>query len=79
MSSTIVAKLIVAASLVVSPAVASATETAAAAQPAASAPAAKPAAEDKKICKQLPSSSSRLPQRVCLTEKQWKQVDNDNQ
>ena len=32
-------------------------------------------AGEKKICKQLPSSSSRLPQRVCLTEKQWKHVE----
>ena len=76
MSSTIVAKLIVAASLVVSPVAASATETAAATQSAASAPAAKPA-EEKKICKQLPSSTSRLPQRACLTAAQWKQVDED--
>jgi len=79
MSSTIVAKLIVAASLLVSPIAASATETASATQPAASASAAKPAAGEKKICKQLPSSSSRLPQRVCLTEKEWKQVDADSQ
>ena len=34
-------------------------------------------AEEKKICKQLPSSSSRLPNRVCLTEKGWKQVEDD--
>jgi hypothetical protein len=79
MTSTVIAKLIVAASLLVSPVAASATATAAAAQPAASAPTAKPAAGEKKICKQLPSSSSRLPQRVCLTEKEWKQVDDDNQ
>lgn len=41
--------------------------------------AAKPArpAEEKKICKQLPSSTSRLPNRACLTEKQWKQVEED--
>ncbi len=32
---------------------------------------------DKKVCKQLPSSSSRLPQRVCLTAKEWKQVEAD--
>ena len=29
---------------------------------------------EKKVCKQLPSSSSRLPQRVCLTANEWKQV-----
>mgnify|MGYP001043666636 CR=1 FL=1 len=33
--------------------------------------------EDKKICKQLPSSSSRLPNRACLTAKEWKQVEQD--
>jgi Spy/CpxP family protein refolding chaperone len=77
MSRTVVAKLIVAASLLVSPIAASATTTVGA-QPTAAA--AKNAdAGEKKICKQLPSSSSRLPQRVCLTEKQWKQVDSDSQ
>ena len=76
MSTTVVSKLIVAASLLVSPLAASATSTSAA-QPA---PAnAKAAAAEKKICRQLPSSSSRLPQRVCLTEKEWKQVDADTQ
>jgi hypothetical protein len=78
MKSVSVSSLVLTALLLMSPVAASATETGATAQPAASAPAAKPAAEDKKICKQLPSSSSRLPQRVCLTEKQWKQIDDDN-
>jgi hypothetical protein len=32
---------------------------------------------DKKICRQLPSSSSRLPNRVCLTDRQWRQVEDD--
>jgi hypothetical protein len=32
---------------------------------------------DKKICRQLPSSSSRLPNRACLTEREWKQVEDD--
>ena len=35
------------------------------------------AVAEKKVCKQLPSSSSRLPQRVCLTAKEWKQVEAD--
>ena len=35
------------------------------------------APEEKKICKQLPSTGSRLPNRACLTEKQWKQVEED--
>ena len=33
--------------------------------------------QEKKICKQLPSSTSRLPNRACLTEKEWKQVEAD--
>jgi hypothetical protein len=35
--------------------------------------------EEKKICRQLPSSSSRLPNRVCLTRKEWQQVDEAQQ
>jgi hypothetical protein len=35
------------------------------------------ALEEKKICKQLPSSSSRLPNRACLTAKEWKQVEDE--
>ena len=33
------------------------------------------APEEKKICKQLPTSGSRLPNRACLTAKEWKQVE----
>ncbi len=45
---------------------------------AASAPSAStPAAEDKKICRLLPSSFSRRTERVCLTAKEWKQVDEN--
>ena len=86
MNTTLVAKLIFAASLIVSPIAASAAETSASQPAAAATAAAAPAPADKnaaagerKICKPLPSSSSRLPQRVCLTEKQWKQVDADDQ
>jgi len=32
-------------------------------------------AQEKKICKQLPTSGTRLPNRACLTEKEWKQVE----
>jgi curved DNA-binding protein CbpA len=32
---------------------------------------------EEKICKQLPSSWSRLPQPACLTEKEWKQVEEE--
>ena len=35
------------------------------------------AAGEKKICKQLPSSSSRLPNRACFTEKQWRQIEDE--
>lgn len=47
--------------------------------PASKAPA---AAEDKKICKLLPSSGTRFQKKACLTEKEWQQVkadvENDN-
>ena len=35
------------------------------------------APEDKKICKQLPTTGSRLPNRACLTAREWKQVEDD--
>jgi hypothetical protein len=31
-------------------------------------------ATEKKICKQLDSTGSRLPRRACLTEREWKQL-----
>ena len=34
-----------------------------------------PAAE-KKICKQLESTGSRLPRRACLTAREWKQLQD---
>jgi hypothetical protein len=36
-----------------------------------------PAAEEKKVCKQLDTTGSRLPKRACLTAKEWKQVEAD--
>ena len=33
------------------------------------------APEDKKICKQLPSSGTRFTKKACLTAKEWKQVE----
>ena len=33
------------------------------------------APEEKKICKQLPSTGSRLPNRACLTEREWRQLE----
>jgi len=32
---------------------------------------------EKKICKQLPSTGSRLPNKACLTAKEWKQVEEE--
>ena len=37
------------------------------------------AAPERKICKQLPTTGSRLPNKACLTEKEWKQVEDDLQ
>ena len=54
----------------------------AAAQPAMAAPQggdapaiAQAAPEEKKICKLLPSSGTRMSKRACLTDKEWKQVE----
>jgi hypothetical protein len=33
--------------------------------------------EEKKICKHLPTSGSRLSNRACLTAKEWKQVEDE--
>jgi len=35
------------------------------------------AAEEKKVCKQLATTGSRLPKRACLTAKEWKQLDDE--
>ena len=37
------------------------------------------ATPEKKVCKLLPSSYSHLNQRVCLSAKQWEQVERENQ
>lgn len=37
------------------------------------------ATPEKKVCKLLPSSYSHMNQRVCLTAKQWEQVERENQ
>ena len=31
----------------------------------------------KKVCKRLPSSYSNMSKRVCLTEQQWQQVEEE--
>jgi hypothetical protein len=33
------------------------------------------AVQEKKICKQLERTGSRLPRRACLTEREWKQLE----
>ena len=35
------------------------------------------AVAEKKICKQLPTTGSRLANRACLTAREWKQVEED--
>ena len=61
----------------VQPALASAQP--AAAPPGGDAPATNtaPAAEEKKVCKALPSSGTRFSKKACLTAKEWKQVQAD--
>jgi hypothetical protein len=64
------------------PAVTSVEGAQASGSPAAAASASakdKAKAADAKICKQLPSTGSRLPQRACLTAKEWAQVEADTQ
>jgi hypothetical protein len=34
---------------------------------------------EKKICKQLDTTGSRLPRRACLTEREWKQLQDELQ
>lgn len=81
MTTKLVAGLIISAALVISPVAASAAEPQgnsvgkAVAQETGSGKA--DSVQEKKICKQLPSSSSRLPQRVCLTKRQWLQVEQE--
>ncbi|MFL6729345.1 MAG: hypothetical protein ACJ8D6_10155 [Sphingomicrobium sp.] len=59
-------------------AVAQQAAASAAAQPAAGLSGAKaPAAEEKKICRQIEVSGSRMSKRACLTAKEWKQVEDD--
>lgn len=91
MTTTVCIRLMVTAALLVSPIAASAQDNpngstklaqntvASAATP--DAPKAAPAAAvpEKKICKLLPSSGTRMSKRACLTEKEWKQVEQDTQ
>jgi hypothetical protein len=36
-----------------------------------------PAANDKKICKNLPATGTRLLKRACLTKEQWAEVERN--
>ena len=54
-----------------------ATNSSEAAAPAASDKVQAKPVEDKKICKQLPWTGSRMSKRACLTEKEWKQIQDD--
>ena len=85
MTKTVCTRLIVTAALLISPIAASAqsiptngTKLAdnATSNTVSAAPKAAPAAvQEKKICKHLPSSFSRMTQRACLTASEWKQVE----
>ena len=43
----------------------------------APAEAAAPAAEEKKICKQLKTSGTRMFKRACLTKQEWEKVEEE--
>lgn len=45
---------------------------------AAAAPAAKADPAEKKVCKRLEMSGTRMADRVCLTREQWKKVDEQS-
>ena len=86
MRRTLIASFI-AAAVVASPAAAqqSQTQLASAADTNSSAtvvtdakPAAPATAQEKKVCKRLPSSYSKRTDRVCMTEREWAQVDQDS-
>jgi hypothetical protein len=55
------------------------TAAAATAQASDASAANKPAsaAEEKEVCKMLPTSGTRFAKKACLTEKEWKQVEAD--
>lgn len=36
------------------------------------------AKEEKKICKWLPKSGSRMTEKVCHTKSEWKQIEKDS-
>ena len=42
-----------------------------------SAQTAKTAVEEKKVCKRLDATGTRMEKRVCLTKEQWQKVEDD--
>ena len=68
--------LTVAAALTMSAPLAAKTEAAAKAELSEN-KGAKAADGEKKICKRLATSGTRMADRVCLTKEQWKKVDED--
>jgi hypothetical protein len=88
MTTTFCTRLMVSAALVISPIAGSAqnapnstaqlaenTVESTGAAPAVAPKEAPAAVQEKKICKQLPSSYSRRTTRTCLTASEWKQVE----
>ena len=69
--------LTVAAALTLSAPLAAKTETSGNTQLSEARPVADKAA-DKKVCKRLETSGTRMAERVCLTKEQWKKVDEEN-
>ncbi len=69
-----------AAMLVASPAVAKTGGQASGANATAGITAAAPKAADseKKVCKRLAASGTRMTERVCLTKDEWKKVEEQN-
>ena len=61
--------------LVSAPAAAQSTQSGAAATTAAQTT--KATEEEKKVCKRLATSGTRMAKRVCLTENEWKKVEED--
>ena len=62
--------------LVAAPAVAQSTTQAGSAA-TTSAQTAKSAVEEKKVCKRLDATGTRMEKRVCLTKDEWKKVEDE--
>jgi len=69
---------IVTALLMAVPASAQGNSQAAAAAATAAAQGSKEAKGEKKVCKRLETSGTRMAERVCLTKEEWKKVEEAN-